>query len=361
MECLVNSNTARNKNTEQGGKSKPVPKPAPKPIYLVEAEAAQFIKHQRFSAHVWNTREARVFGFFVEYLRMLQINTYEQVDPIFFNALRHNVIQTYYEGSLNNQGLISLCTGVDDFLNAKIDSGLTPLFFEDELFDLISERKKFERFDWGAFEDVLADLRYHSLHTESALLEVVRYLGLTLKEAMLLNPALSVDYARKNGSIVVRNQDGQMARRIPVWNEEQMKALIRLATNRIIHDPDEEYKNKRFAYLYAPLSQVYKYLANNELSVYALRKAYFEDEFFRGADMVMTPADISTHAHMTSHLLGHPYCFDETLLIKPLDERKIVSAQAILEKHPKQLSLPEPIQDYIQHYYDQKSESNKSN
>ncbi|MEQ6436274.1 hypothetical protein V8Z74_14765 [Comamonas sp. w2-DMI] len=353
----MNSDTARNKNTDQGGKNRPVPKPAPKPIYLVEADAAQFIKHQRFSATIWNTREARVFGFFVEYLRMLQINSYEQIDPGFFNTLRHNVIQTYYEGALNNQGLISLCTGIDDFLNSKFDSGLTPLFFEDELFDLIHERKKYARFDADAFEDVLADLRYHSLHTESALLEVVRYLGLTLKEAMLLNPALTIDYARKNGSIVIRNQDAQMARRIPIWNEEQMRALIRLATNRLIHDPSEEYKTKRFAYLFSPLSQVYKYLGNNELSVYSLRKAYFDDEFYRNADVSMSLSDISAHAHMTSHLLGHPYCFDESLLIKPLDERKIASAQAILEKHPKQLSLPDPIHDYIQNYYDQKSKN----
>lgn len=353
MECSVNTGEVSNKREGRSFAAKAPPKPA----YLVEQDAAQFIKLKRFSDQSWNLKESRAFSLFVDYLRMLRIDGYERIDADFFNGLRLNVIQTFFEGTISKQGLFAFCHGVDTFLDSKIETGLTPLFFEEEIYDLILERQKFSRFDADSFEDSLEELRYQGRHTESALLEVVRYLGLTLKEAMYLNPSLSLEYARSKGYIIIRNQDSQYSRRIPVWNEEQSTALIRLATNRLKNDPDEIYRSKRFAYIFAPIGPVSKVLSNNSLSLYSLRHAYFEDEFYRGADTMMSPEEIAHRANMVSHQMGHPFCFDDSYLMKSkLEEGKVATAQAILEKHPAILHLPDPIYEYIQAYKSQKLE-----
>lgn len=347
MESLVSSPNVVGGSGERNSYSK---QPS-KPIFPVEIDAAQFIKTQRYGNHIWNTRESRTFGYFVEYLRMLRISDYSQIDPAFFNNLRHNIIFTFYEGALSKLSLQHLCSCIDVFLDAKIDTGLTPVFYEEEIFDLFHEREKFSRFDADSFEECLDELRYARLHTEAAQLEVCRYLGLTMKEAIHLNAALSLDYARKNESIVIRNQDGQMSRRIPVWNEDQMTSLIRLATNRLMHSPDEAYRTKKFAYLFSPLNQVYKYLSNFDLSIYALRKEYFLEEFYRGADPQITSHGINQRAHSVSNLMGHPHCFDESVLyLTQLSERKIAAADSILEKHPMKLVLPDPIVEYLDAY-----------
>lgn len=322
--------------------------PPPKPMYPVETEAAQFLRAQRYQEECWNTREARAFGFFIDYLRRLQFQSVSQLDVPFINALRHNVIQTYFEGALNNLFLSLVSSGIDQFIEQKADASLTPLFYEEEIYDLIQERKNFSVFSHDAFEDVLSDLRYHNLHTEAALLEVVRYLGLTLKEAMLLNPSLSIDYARKHEHIVVRNQDGATARRVPIWNVEQMTALTRLASNRLLHDPEEQYKNKRFAYLFAPLTQVGKHLTSYDLSLYSLRKAYFEDEFYSQAHPDMDSGEISTLAFSVSRGMGHQFCFDDSMMVRTgLDPRMIASASSILAQHPRKFFVPETVAQYI--------------
>lgn len=326
-------------------------KQPPKPLYLVEQEASQFIRYKRFDESAWSPREARSFAFFVDYLRMLRVDSYDRVNVEFFNDLRMNVIYTYYEGSLGKQGLYALCAGIDEFLDSKLDSGLTPLFYGDEIYDLILERNRKSRFDSDSFEETLDELRKRKLHTEAALLEVVRYLGLTLKEAMQFNPALSLKYAQKHGHIVVRNQDQQLSRRIPIWNEEQSTALIRLATNRLLHDPEWNSSRKHYAYIFYPLTQVYKALGHHGMSVYALRNAYFEEEFYQSASFDMRPEQISHLAHKVSHQMGHSYCFNDSYLLKQnIDPLKLVSVQSILEKHPAQLLVPPEINAYVQSY-----------
>lgn len=342
-------------NTDEGKSKNDVrsftPKPPPKPLYLVEQEAADFRKLKTLVEKSWNGREGRAFALFVDYLRMLRVDDYARIDADFFNALRMNVIQTYFEGTISKQNLYSLCYGVDAFIDSKFDSGLTPLFYDEEIYDIIMEREKFARFDADSFQDALEELRTKDLYTEVALLEVVRYLGLTLKEAMFINPSLSLDYARAHGHIVIRNQDSQYSRRIPVWNEEQSIALIHLATNRLKADPDENYRHKKYAYIFSPVTQIHKILSNNNLSLYSLRRAYFEDEYYSNAYTDFTPDEISQHAYNTSLQMGHSYFFDEAFLFKQsLEEKKIVTAHAILERHPAKLSLPDPIRDYIQNY-----------
>ncbi|KGH23605.1 hypothetical protein P606_11860 [Comamonas thiooxydans] len=353
MECSVNTDEVNTKRNERSFS----PKAPPKPLYLVEQEAAEFRKKQIFVEKIWNAREGRAFSFFVDYLRMLRVNEYERIDPDFFNALRMNVIQTYFEGAISKQNLYAFCYGVDAFIDSKIDSGLTPLFYDEEIYDIIMERQKFARFDADSFQDTLEELRQSGRHTEAALLEVVRYLGLTLKEAMYINPSLSLDYARSKGHIVIRNQDAQYSRRIPVWNEDQATALIRLATNRLMADPEEGYRHKKYAYIFAPVSPVYKALSNNNLSLYSLRFAYFEDEFYRNAFIDFNNEEISHHAHLISHQMGHAFCFDDSFLFRQtLDERKVVTAHALLERHPAKLLLPEPIQEYITAYRNRPNE-----
>ena len=347
MECSVNTGEEKSKNVDRSF----APKPPPRPLYLVEQEATDFKKQQTFIEKIWNGSEGRTFALFVDYLRMLRVESYERIDADFFNALRMNLIQTFFEGTISKQNLYAFCSGVDTFIDSKFDSGLTPLFYEEEIYDIIMERKKFARFDADSFHDALEELRENSLYTEVALLEVVRYLGLSLKESMFINPSLSLDYARTHGHIVIRNQDAQYSRRIPVWNEEQSTALIRLATNRLKFDSDENYRHKKFAYVFSPLNPIHKILPNNNLSLYSLRKAYFEDEFYSGAFVDFSPEEISQQAHLVSLQMGHPYCFDDAFLLKrSLDERKIVSAHAIIERHPAKLNLPDPIRDYIQDY-----------
>lgn len=325
--------------------------PPPKPSYPVEIAAAQYLKKQRYVDMVWSPREARAFGFFIDYLRRLQLTELNQINVDFINKLRHNIIQCYFEGALNSQFLYLVSTSIDQFLISSTDGSLVPLFYDDEIYDLTQERIKVSHFDEDAFEDTLSDLRHSQLYTESSLLEVVRYLGLTLKEAMSLNASLSIDYARKHECIVIRNQDMQSSRRVAVWNEAQMTSLTRLATNRLIHDKDEEYRKKVYAYLFSPLSQVYKHLSNNGLSLYALRRAYFYEEFYRTADAEMKPNEIVAHSFAVSRLLGHQFCFDEkSLLLESMSEQKIDAAQSILHKHPMIFHVPKPIADYISDY-----------
>ena len=78
MESLVSSPNVVGGSGERNSYSK---QPS-KPIFPVEMEAAQFIKTQRYGNHIWNTRESRTFGYFVEYLRMLRISDYSQIDCI---------------------------------------------------------------------------------------------------------------------------------------------------------------------------------------------------------------------------------------------------------------------------------------
>lgn len=324
------------------------PKPPPKPMYLVEQEAVAFCRKQIFTEKAWNGREGRVFAYFVDYLRMLKVDDYERIDADFFNALRINVIHTFFEGAISKQNLYSFCYGVDAFIDSKFDSGLTPLFYDDEIYDLIMERKKFARFDADSFQDTLEELREKGLHTEVSLLEVVRHLGLTLKEAMFINPSLSLDYARLHDHMVIRNQDAQYSRKIPVWYEEQGLALLRLATNRLKNDPEEYYRKKKFAFMFSPVTQIYKALSNNNLSIYALRNAYFEDDFYRNSYSDCSPEEIAAQAYSTSWQMGHGFCFNDSFVYKQsLEESKIVTAHAILDHHPAKLTLPEPVQEYI--------------
>ena len=54
---------------------------------------------------------------------------------------------------------------------------------------------------------------------------------------------------------------------------------------------------------------------------------------------------------LISHLLGHPYCFDESILsLTHLSANKIAAADSILEKHPMKLVLPDPIVEYLDTY-----------
>lgn len=321
----------------------------------VEADACYFALQKTEYEQSWNKKEEKAFWYFVDYVHRLRLKSMSDVDVDFVNTLRLNIIRTYFEGCLNNNMLFNLSETVNEFLEEFTDRSFTPLFYDEEIYDLTQERRKLSVFNFDAFDDMLHELRYMQLHTEAALLEVVRYLGLTLKEAMFLNASLSIDYALKNEHIVIRNQDPSRVRRVKIWNVDQMLALTRLATNRLINDPDEHYREKRYAYLFSPLSQVHKHLFNKSLSIYALRKAYFDEEFYRGANAEMNNSNIVSRAFEVSMNMGHSFCFDESMLLKnSIEENKLAEFNSIPEQSPHKFLVPESIKNYISAHYRKK-------
>lgn len=335
----------------------------PEPAFPVEKLAWEFMLQQRKSK-AWMQRECSAFAFFVDYLRKLQVQDAKELDEEFLNNLRSNIYETFMEGSLNALFLTVLIETINHFL---LETGICDqvfLFDIDDITYITRQRQSLAPYSEDAFLSVLDELRLSRLHTDAALLEVIRYTGVSLKEALLMNPSLALESALANGYIVVRNQSGKHSRQVPIWNSEQMKALHKLAVNRIKHFGDESYRSKIYSYLLLPPNQIAPRLKNYGMCIFSIRRQYFREEFYRRLDpargqcLTCNPkqngeykfSEIKKTAFEVSQLLGYQFCFDDNFPISSSSEslREIISAQALIETHPRVFVLGPEVLEYLQ-------------